>query len=170
MTKFRKTKDGKRENVIKVQKWRARHPNNYKQASKKYWLSIKNDSKKLQQVRERAREYYKKHRKERIESVQNFWKRNPEKRLYYRVRSNILNKRRMLKLRFLVFLRDNFTCQYCGRLIPTVELQIDHKIPIAVSRKKRSYRDITINSEDYITSCRECNMGKGDLILKMFEK
>jgi len=34
-----------------------------------------------------------------------------------------------LQLRFQIFQRDNFACQYCGRKPPEVELQIDHKYP-----------------------------------------
>ena len=30
------------------------------------------------------------------------------------------------KLRFEVFKRDNFTCQYCGRMAPDVVLEVDH--------------------------------------------
>jgi 5-methylcytosine-specific restriction endonuclease McrA len=33
------------------------------------------------------------------------------------------------KLRFEVFKRDNFTCQYCGRETPEVILEADHVIP-----------------------------------------
>ena len=31
-----------------------------------------------------------------------------------------------LKLRFEILKRDNFTCQYCGRKAPVVELQIEY--------------------------------------------
>lgn len=57
------------------------------------------------------------------------------------------------KLRFEVFKRDKFTCQYCGRTVPDVILQIDHIVPIAKGGKN----DIL----NLITSCRECNLGKG---------
>ena len=34
------------------------------------------------------------------------------------------------KLRFEVFKRDNFTCQYCGRMAPDVILEVDHINPV----------------------------------------
>lgn len=58
------------------------------------------------------------------------------------------------KLRFEVFRRDNYTCQYCGRSNKNVELQVDHIIPVS----KGGTNDIT----NLITSCRECNIGKGN--------
>lgn len=57
------------------------------------------------------------------------------------------------KRRFEVFKRDNFTCQYCGRKTPEVILEIDHIIP----KKKKGKDDI----QNLITSCFECNRGKG---------
>ena len=57
------------------------------------------------------------------------------------------------KLRFEVFKRDNFTCQYCGRKTPDVILEIDHIIPIAEGGDS----DI----QNLTTSCYECNRGKG---------
>lgn len=35
------------------------------------------------------------------------------------------------KMRFDVFKRDTFTCQYCGRVAPDVVLEIDHIKPVA---------------------------------------
>lgn len=55
-------------------------------------------------------------------------------------------------VRFEVFKRDNFTCQYCGRSAPEVILEVDHIIPVA----KGGNNDIL----NLITSCRECNRGK----------
>lgn len=57
------------------------------------------------------------------------------------------------KLRFEVFKRDNFTCQYCGRKAPDVILQIDHLKPV----KKGGKNDIL----NLVTSCIDCNQGKG---------
>lgn len=39
------------------------------------------------------------------------------------------------KLRFEVFKRDKFTCQYCGRKAPDVVLQIDHISPVSKGGK-----------------------------------
>lgn len=57
------------------------------------------------------------------------------------------------KLRFEVFKRDNFTCQYCGRAAPDVVLHIDHISPVAGGGDS----DIL----NLITSCLDCNLGKG---------
>lgn len=57
------------------------------------------------------------------------------------------------KLRFEVFKRDSFTCQYCGRRSPEVTLHVDHIKPVA----KKGDNDIL----NLITSCSECNLGKG---------
>jgi hypothetical protein len=57
------------------------------------------------------------------------------------------------KLRFEVFKRDKFTCQYCGRAAPDVVLEVDHIQPVA----KDGDNDIL----NLVTSCRECNAGKG---------
>lgn len=57
------------------------------------------------------------------------------------------------KTRFEVFKRDKFTCQYCGRTIPDVVLHIDHIKPVS----KGGTNDIM----NLITSCSECNLGKG---------
>ena len=57
------------------------------------------------------------------------------------------------KLRFEVFKRDSFKCQYCGRSAPGVTLEVDHIVPVAEGGK-----DEILN---LITSCRDCNRGKG---------
>lgn len=56
------------------------------------------------------------------------------------------------KIRFEVFKRDKFTCQYCGQPAPDVILEIDHIIPVA----KGGDNEIT----NLITSCKACNAGK----------
>ena len=57
------------------------------------------------------------------------------------------------KTRFEVFKRDKFTCQYCGRMAPDVILEVDHIKPVA-----EGGTNAMIN---LITSCRDCNRGKG---------
>ncbi|AKF07879.1 HNH endonuclease family protein [Sandaracinus amylolyticus] len=52
-----------------------------------------------------------------------------------------------------IFLRDSFTCQYCGRRPGTRELNLDHVMPR--SRGGRS------TWENLVTSCRDCNLRKG---------
>jgi len=76
----------------------------------------------------------------------------------YRRRTRFAKEGKRLKFRFQIFQKDNFTCQYCGRKAPNVELQIDHKYP-----KSKGGKD---EIENYITACSECNLGKGDIILK----
>ena len=58
------------------------------------------------------------------------------------------------KVRFEVFKRDSFTCQYCGRAAPEAILEADHIKPVS----KDGDNDIT----NLITSCRACNAGKSD--------
>lgn len=61
-------------------------------------------------------------------------------------------------LRFKVFERDNFTCQYCGEKPPNVILHCDHIFP-----KSKGGKEDEIN---LITSCIDCNLGKRDKIIK----
>lgn len=61
------------------------------------------------------------------------------------------------KLRFEVFKRDGFACQYCGAHPPSVILHIDHVHPIA----EGGSNDI----DNLITSCVGCNQGKGAHLL-----
>lgn len=65
--------------------------------------------------------------------------------------------KKRLRIRFKVFSRNNFTCQYCGRRAPDVVLEVDHIKP----RAKGGLDSI----ENFITSCRDCNLGKGDILL-----
>lgn len=60
-------------------------------------------------------------------------------------------------LRFEIFKRDSFTCQYCGRQTPQAILEIDHIIP----KSKGGTDDIN----NLITSCFDCNRGKGNVPL-----
>lgn len=57
------------------------------------------------------------------------------------------------KLRWQVFSRDNFICNYCGRKPPEVALEVDHRISVADGGSN----DI----ENLITACVDCNRGKG---------
>lgn len=58
------------------------------------------------------------------------------------------------KMRFEVFKRDAFKCQYCGATAPDVVLHVDHMKPVA----KGGTNSIT----NLITSCINCNSGKSD--------
>jgi hypothetical protein len=57
------------------------------------------------------------------------------------------------KVRFEVFKRDKFTCQYCGARAPEVVLHCDHIKPVADGGA-----DDIIN---LLTACNKCNGGKG---------
>jgi hypothetical protein len=55
-------------------------------------------------------------------------------------------------LRFEIFARDGFTCQYCGQRPPDVVLECDHIHPVS-----KGGSDESLN---LITSCYACNRGK----------
>jgi len=59
------------------------------------------------------------------------------------------------KIRWLVFHRDNFTCQYCGRSAPEVALEVEHNVPVTYGGAD----DI----DNLLTACEDCNRGKSDL-------
>jgi hypothetical protein len=56
------------------------------------------------------------------------------------------------KLRFEVFKRDAFTCQYCSEKPPKVPLEIDHINPVCKGGKN--------NIDNLITAFFDCNRGK----------
>ena len=57
------------------------------------------------------------------------------------------------KIRFDVFKRDLFACQYCGQKPPSVVLEVDHVNPV---------KNGGCNDEDnLVTACFDCNRGKG---------
>jgi hypothetical protein len=57
------------------------------------------------------------------------------------------------KIRFNVFKRDGFKCQYCGQTPPTVTLEIDHIDPVS--------RGGSDSIHNLLTACFDCNRGKG---------
>ncbi len=57
------------------------------------------------------------------------------------------------KVRFEVFKRDAFTCQYCGAKSPDAILVVDHIKPVFTG----GGNDIT----NLNTACQPCNAGKG---------
>ncbi len=58
-------------------------------------------------------------------------------------------------LRYKIFKRDKFTCQYCGQKAPDVKLEVDHIVP--------TYEGGTDDEDNLITSCWACNKGKESL-------
>jgi hypothetical protein len=61
------------------------------------------------------------------------------------------------RLRFEIFKRDGFRCQYCGATPVQEPLQCDHIIPVASGG--------TNDPENLITSCAACNIGKSSVSL-----
>lgn len=57
------------------------------------------------------------------------------------------------KRRFEIFKRDGFSCMYCGAHPPEVLLHVDHITPVADGGGNET--------ENLITSCERCNLGKG---------
>ncbi|MDJ0389370.1 HNH endonuclease [Roseomonas sp. E05] len=73
--------------------------------------------------------------------------------------------RRPAFTRFNVFLRDSFTCVYCGAEHPTHELTFDHVIP-----RSRGGRT---SWENVVTACGPCNLRKGSKLpreIRMFPR
>lgn len=56
------------------------------------------------------------------------------------------------KVRFEVFKRDSFTCQYCAAKPPKVPLEVDHIVPVCKGGKN--------HIDNLITACFDCNRGK----------
>lgn len=68
-------------------------------------------------------------------------------------------RRRTMKFsRENVYLRDQYTCQYCLRQFSPRELTFDHVLP-----RSRGGRT---NWKNIVTSCKPCNQRKGDLTPK----
>jgi len=57
-------------------------------------------------------------------------------------------------LRFKIFARDEYTCQYCGRRPPEITLQVDHRIPVS--------RGGTNEAMNLLAACVDCNSGKSN--------
>lgn len=55
-------------------------------------------------------------------------------------------------VRFKVFKRDGFSCQYCGATPPAVVLEVDHINPVSKGGGNRP--------DNLITACFACNRGK----------
>ncbi len=66
-----------------------------------------------------------------------------------------------LRLRFKILHRDKFKCQYCGKSPKSDEnvvLEVDHIRPLS--------KGGLWGEDNLITSCKTCNLGKGDIILQ----
>ena len=69
----------------------------------------------------------------------------------------VKNDKLRYSTRFRILCRDKFTCRYCGRKAPEVALHVDHIFPKS--------KGGTSNDDNLITSCFECNLGKGALVI-----
>ncbi len=70
-----------------------------------------------------------------------------------------------LMLRFKTFMRDGFSCRYCGRSPindSSVTLHLDHIEP-----KSKGGTD---RGDNLVTSCAECNIGKMDVVLSEYHR
>jgi hypothetical protein len=61
------------------------------------------------------------------------------------------------RMRFEVFKRDGFECQYCGATPPGVLLHCDHIEPVSLGGKTEI--------DNLITACQPCNLGKSNIPL-----
>lgn len=61
------------------------------------------------------------------------------------------------RIRFEVFKRDGFKCQYCGAAAPEAILEVDHVHPVS----KGGGNELL----NLITSCKTCNSGKSNIEL-----
>ena len=62
-----------------------------------------------------------------------------------------------LSLRFQIFKRDKFTCQYCGRKSPDARIELEHVNPRANGG--------TDDPSNLVTGCYDCNRGKAEKLL-----
>jgi 5-methylcytosine-specific restriction endonuclease McrA len=96
--------------------------------------------------------------RERVSVVAEYdvWARSPSTRMrlpsVVALRKYRRSARRVAFPRFNVFLRDRFTCQYCGGAFPASTLTFEHVIP-----RSRGGRTTWSN---IVTACMPCNTGK----------
>ena len=73
-------------------------------------------------------------------------------RLKYYVRTR--NKTHIRFCRENVYIRDNYTCQYCGNRFTTKTLTLDHVLPVSREGKK--------DWGNVVSACRSCNQRKAN--------
>ena len=73
----------------------------------------------------------------------------------------VMLQRKPAFTRFNVFLRDNFTCQYCHDHFSANELTFDHLVPRYLNGKT------TWNN--VVSACTSCNLKKGRRLLKFVD-
>ena len=62
------------------------------------------------------------------------------------------------RIRFQVFERDGFRCQYCGQAAPDVALEVDHKTPRCAGGSD--------DMKNLTSACYACNRGKAGSLLR----
>lgn len=76
-----------------------------------------------------------------------------------RLLTNIQIPRRLLRAnRRNLLLRDENSCQYCGKTMPPSQLSVDHVVPTSRGGSSRSW-------ENQVIACRRCNGRKGNRLL-----
>ncbi len=60
-------------------------------------------------------------------------------------------------LRFAILVRDGFKCRYCGRAATEVPLVVDHCDPVCNGGRT--------STDNLVTACQDCNIGKGGRLL-----
>ena len=96
---------------------------------------------------------------ERVSVIENYEQEVHSPNLTFKLPSVIALKdyvtpqRRPAFTRFNVFLRDNFTCQYCTNRFPANELTFDHLVPKCLNGKT--------TWENVVSACTSCNLKKG---------
>ena len=73
----------------------------------------------------------------------------------------VMPKRKPAFTRFNVFLRDNFTCQYCHDRFSANELTFDHLVPRCLNGKTKW--------NNVVSACTSCNLKKGRRLLKFVD-
>jgi len=58
-----------------------------------------------------------------------------------------------------LFIRDKYTCQYCGQQLMATQLTYDHIIP---KSRFNNNKTISTNWKNIVTACRPCNHKKGN--------
>ena len=77
------------------------------------------------------------------------------------LKNYVMPQRKPAFTRFNVFLRDNFTCQYCHDCFSANELTFDHLVPRCLNGKT------TWNN--VVSACTSCNLKKGRRLLKFVD-
>jgi 5-methylcytosine-specific restriction endonuclease McrA len=77
-----------------------------------------------------------------------------------RQRLHDTNNRKWIEIRLSVFIRDLFTCQYCGEQGGLLEC--DHKIPFSKGGSE--------DADNLVTACRRCNRKKRNKTYEEFKR